>query len=288
MEAAVRAAESARQANEWALVLAAMRVPHRIELSDGAWVLLVPEAQLGRAQRALRAYDVENRRAVDRPAPPGASARTAWTVGLLLGVSLLAVFAATGPPSSRSPWFGRGAAAAGPMLHGEPWRALTALTLHLDTAHALGNAVATALLVPPIVERLGPGSGLALVLLAGAAANLLGAAMQEPQHVAAGASTATFGALGILAGMRLNGPSASSGTWKRWWTTLGAATLLLAILGTGRGTDVLGHTLGVATGGALGLAAGFARRPIAPPLQWALIALAAVAVVGSWWLALGG
>jgi membrane associated rhomboid family serine protease len=287
METAVRTSPSAGEANEWALVLAASGIPYRLEAGDAGWALLVPDPELRRAQRALRAYDRENH--PPRHALPlrGLSARAAWAIGLLVGILLLGFFAVTGPPAAGSRWFPRGAAAAGPMLDGEPWRAVTALTLHVDLAHALGNAIATTLLVPPILERLGPGSGLGLVLLAGVAANLLAAAAQSPQHVAAGASTATFGAIGILAGLRLREPSAS-GRSKPWWIILVAAVLLLAILGTGRGADVLGHALGLATGGALGLAAGLIRRPFARSIQWALAAVVALAVVGCWQLALGG
>ena len=141
---------------------------------------------------------------------------------------------------------------------------MTALTLHADLVHVLGNAIAIALLLPPIIRRLGPGIGLALVLLAGATANLLGAAVQGPQHVAVGASTATFGALGILAALRLGSPSPAGRARGRRWIVPVASVLLLAMLGTGPGTDVLAHALGLAVGAALGLVAAIVRRPVAP------------------------
>ena len=74
--------------------------------------------------------------------------------------------------------------------------------------------------------------------------------------------------------------------WKRWMVLV-ASLLLLAMLGAGRGADVLGHGLGLVAGGVLGLAAGATfRRPLGPAVQWSLIALAALAVVGCWRLAL--
>src|SRR2546430_9329762 len=53
------------------------------------------------------------------------------------------------------------------MMAGEWWRAVTALTLHADAPHLLGNALASALLVTAVCQQLGPGVGLWLVLLAG-------------------------------------------------------------------------------------------------------------------------
>ena len=68
-----------------------------------------------------------------------------------------------------------------------------------------------------------------------------------------------------------------------------ASLVLLAMLGAGRGADVLAHGLGLLSGGAVGLAAGAAlRRPPGPSIQWTLVALAALAVAGCWGLALAG
>ena len=69
--------------------------------------------------------------------------------------------------------------------------------------HVLGNAVATAVLLPPLGQRLGVGAALCLALLAGALGNLLSAFVHHPSHVAIGASTATFGAMGALSTLRL-------------------------------------------------------------------------------------
>jgi membrane associated rhomboid family serine protease len=285
METAVRTTDRVSEANEWVLVLAAAGIPHRLDRDDAGWAIVVPDPEVRRAERALRAYDAENR-VPTAPAPPApAPGRAAWTVGLLAGALLLGFFALTGPPAPGSRWFDRGAAAAGPMLEGQPWRAVTALTLHVDTLHALSNAIATALLLPPIVERLGPGAGVALVLLAGAAANLVAAEAQSPDHVAAGASTATFAAIGILAGLRIRTPHAP-GRSRRGWVVLGAALLLLAMLGTGPGSDVLGHAAGLASGVVVGLAATLFPRPLSRRIQRGLLAALALLVAACWHLAL--
>jgi membrane associated rhomboid family serine protease len=288
METVIRTTESAREADEWALVLTAAGIPYRLEWGAAGWMLLAPDPEVANVREALDAYAEETRGESAGPLPEAASARTAWTVGLAGGAFLLGFFAVTGPPMGGSPWFDRGAAAAGPMLHGEPWRAVTALTLHVDTVHVVSNAIATALLLPPIVQRLGPGGAVWLLLLAGTGANLLAATAQGSPHVAVGASTATFGAIGILAALRLWPRSGTGRTRGRRWIVPVATVLLLTMLGTGRGADVLAHALGLLSGGVIGLVAAVSRRRRAVPIQWALAAAAALTVVGCWQLALSG
>src|SRR2546422_4485816 len=59
------------------------------------------------------------------------------------------------------------------IVAGEWWRTVTALTLHADVPHLLGNAVASVVLVGAVSRELGPGLGLWLLVLAGAGGNAL-------------------------------------------------------------------------------------------------------------------
>ena len=285
METAIRATRRASEANEWTLVLTALRIPHRVEMEGDVWVVLVPDAAVRRGRAALRAHDEEGQRAPDQALAEAAPGRTAWITGLAAGALLFGFFFVTGPPAASSSWAARGAAVSGLMLNGEPWRAVTALTLHVDLLHVLGNTIATALLLPPIVRRLGPGIGLALVLLAGAAANLarsLGAgapalAERVVSHSERSASPAS--ASDPRRPGRGAGPAAESGRHQR------AAP---GELGTGPGTDVIAHALGLVVGAALGLVGAMVRRPVAAPIQRALVAAVALAIVGCWCAALAG
>lgn len=289
METVIRTAGTPSQAEEWALVLAAAGIPHRLEPAPAGWTLLVPTAEAARAHAALDAYDQEARSDAAAASHEPAWRVISWTIGVAVGAFLLAFFLITGPPARGSRWFERGAASAGLMLRDEPWRAVTALTLHADAVHVAGNAVATALLLTAVVQRLGPGGGLSLTLLAGAIGNILAAMTHDASHVAVGASTATFGAIGILAGLRLFAASHPTTTRSRPWLVLAASVVLLAMLGTGRGSDVLAHALGLVSGMALGLAAAVVRRrPLGTAAQWALVGLTFLAVVGCWRLALAG
>jgi membrane associated rhomboid family serine protease len=283
----VRVARTAAQADEWALVLTAAGIAHAVAGHDDGWSVLVFADDVARAHAALAAYDRENSDpALSRPPPPEA-APYPWMSGVIVALLLLAVFSMTGPPAAGSRWFARGAAAAARVIGDEPWRAVTALTLHANTVHVLGNAVATAVLLPPLVQRLGLGVALCLMVLSGAAGNVLSALAHDARHVAVGASTATFGAIGTLAALRLLPSSAAGTTARRGWVVLAATLLLLAMLGTAPQADVVAHALGLVAGAALGLAAGaVVRQPPRAAVQWGLVTLAIFVVAGAWVLAL--
>ncbi len=284
----IRVARTSTQADEWALVLTASGIAHAVAPHDDGWALLVPVEDVVRAQGALAAYDAERAEAAIAVAPPLPDARPyPWVSGIAVGLLLLGAFGITGPSASRSRWFERGAAVAGRVVGDEPWRAITALTLHSDAVHVLGNAAATAILLPPLAERLGVGAALGVMFLAGALGNLLSALVHGAGHTAIGASTATFGIIGALAVLRVVRPAASGATRRRVWVVLTAAVLLLVLLGTARDADLVAHALGLLTGGALGLGAGaLLRRPPPAAVQWAVTASTALAVAGAWRLAL--
>jgi membrane associated rhomboid family serine protease len=285
----IRLARTARQANEWALVLGAAGIPHAVTSDDdGGFVLLVAADDVDRAETVLAAYDREaGDAAAAVSAPPPQVAPYPWMSGVTVGLFLLGMFAVTGQSASRSHWFERGAAVAGRVFGDEPWRAVTALTLHADAVHVLQNAVATAVLLPWLVQRLGVGGALGVTLLSGAVGNLLSAIVHDSRHVAIGFSTAAFGIIGLLASLRLIASRTPGASGRRGWVVVAATVLLLVMLGTARDADVVAHVLGLCVGGVFGLAAGIlVRRPPSPPVQWALTMLTALAVAGAWHLAL--
>jgi len=283
---AVRVTLSRRHADDWAVVLAAAGIPHWLRRRLDGWALIVPPDDVAAALEALAAYDHENARQGASAGDEVASTRPLTIVGVVVALLLVGAFAITGPRPARSAWFEHGSADAARIMAGEWWRTITALTLHADTPHLAGNAVAIAVLMTAVCWHLGPGVGAWLLLLAGAGGNALTAAAHRADHASVGASTAVFAAVGILAALRIIAPARVGVGARKWWVVVAAALALLALLGTGPEADVLAHLFGFLVGGGLGLIAAFTlRRRVSSPVQWLLLAAAGVAVAGAWRLA---
>jgi membrane associated rhomboid family serine protease len=284
---AVRVTPDRRRADEWAVVLAAAAIPHWLRRRIDGWALIVPPDDADTALATLAAYDQENA-AVD-PVAGGAAGRGGplSIAGPVVSLLLIGFYAITGPRAGASPWFERGSADASRILAGEWWRAITALTLHADPPHLLGNAVALAGLGTAVCWSLGQGVGLWLLLLAGVGGNLLTAAVHGGGHVSVGASTAVFGAIGILAALRILTPARVGSRARTSWIVVAASLALLALLGTGVHADVLAHLFGVVVGGGLGALATVVQRRRLPAWLEALLVLGAAGVLaGAWRLAL--
>src|SRR5690606_10788519 len=152
----------------------------------------------------------------------------------------------------------------------------------------LGNAVAGALFLAGTFRAFGAGVGSLLVLAAGAGGNLLNAWLRAGGHVSVGASTAVFGALGLLAGRALRRGRARGLRGRAAFVPIAAALALLAMIGTeGERVDLWAHAWGLVVGVGLGAAA----LPLVPhlaarPVQWGAGALALALVAGAWLAAL--
>jgi rhomboid protease GluP len=281
-EPPLRTSRSRVRMADWSLVLdAAAILYHQIHGPHG-WELRVRAEDLGRARQTLDAYDRETarpERPADEPAvePYGRS----W-VGIVTALALTLFFVVTGPSNGASRWSRLGSSAAERIFQGEIWRAATALTLHVDPAHLLGNALACIVFITFLGSRVGPGLAIWVGLLAGVFGNLLTAAVTRDHHVSVGASTATFGALGGLVGLRAT-QLRRAVSRQPAWTVLAAALALLGMLGTSPGADVLAHFFGLLCGTVLG--AVVARAGLSIRSQWGqrLLAVAAAGAVALGW-----
>jgi membrane associated rhomboid family serine protease len=206
---------------------------------------------------------------------------------LAISALLLAFFAVTGPRDTAVHWFERGSADAELILHGEPWRALTALALHADLGHVLGNAIAGTIFIGAVCGALGAGLGGALVLAAGGLGNLANALFHGSHHSSVGASTAIFGAVGILAALGVARRRRRGIGGRRALAPIAAGLGLLAMLGTSGRADLWGHLFGLIAGAVLGLtgATAFARPP-GLVVQWLLGGASAAVFLACWSAAL--
>lgn len=277
--AVVRSTANSTQAGDWALVLAAAGLPYRLDAREGRFQLAVAAADAPAAQAALAGFDAEGPAVPDPPAPDtGPSA-----LGVLSAIGLGAMFWVAGPSESGSRWFEAGAASAAQIAHGQWWRALTALTLHADLMHLAGNVVASLIFVSAVGRWLGGGLGAWAILIAAAAANLLTAAVHRTAFVSLGASTATFAALGLCAGLQVVRRLRGEGRRKYAWVPLGAGLGLYAMLGVGPGADTYAHLFGLGLGAAIGSATAFCNMRAPRTTVQLLLGAAALAAMASCW-----
>jgi membrane associated rhomboid family serine protease len=272
---------------EFSLVLEARGIEHEVRESGESWELTVPPPLIQPAYDEISRYSAE--RSVPRSIPqriepfPGAAT---GAIGYALILVLTAYCAGIG--LFGADWLSLGAldAAAGR----EWWRGVTALTLHVDQEHLMGNLLFGMVAGIAAGRLLGPGVAWASILAAGALANYVEVLVAPAAHRAVGASTAVFAALGLLSGL----------AWRRrltlrerrWYASapLIAGICLLTLLGAGNAhVDVLGHALGFLFGVGVGWL--YARTGIprnrGRRLQIATGVGAALLVCAAWLSALG-
>jgi rhomboid protease GluP len=274
------------EAEAWALVLAAEGVPHRLVVGDGRYAIGVAAADQARARLVIARWKDENAE-TDAP-PPEPVPDVPTNAGIWIALALVGFFFVTGPWSESSEYFARGTSDARRILNGELWRIVTALTLHSDAAHALGNAFSCGIFGTLLLRRYGVGLGAWLMLGSGAVGNLLTALWHGSQYRSVGASTALFGAIGALAATEFVRRHRLKLGWNKAWLPIAGGVGLLAMLGTGRGSDFTAHLMGLGAGVGFGvLAARSFAAPPPPSAQTALALTALGAVLIAWTAALG-
>ena len=235
---------------EYSLVLEARGIEHETQEDETSWVLSVPMEMRHRAYEELNRYSVE--RGVRRSVPAVVQPHSGGFIGVVLYVLILLLTAyCAGNATFGADWLSLGSLDAG--ARGEWWRAVTALTLHLDQEHLLGNVLFGAVAGIAASRLLGAGVAWATILGAATLANYAEILITPITHRAVGASTAVFAALGLLSGMawrqRL---TLRERLWYRW-APLIAGMCLLTLLGAGSAhVDVLGHALGFLFGLGIG------------------------------------
>jgi membrane associated rhomboid family serine protease len=287
-----RAVASKSQARSWALVLDSRSIPCCIEPADSGWQLLAPEQQLESARRELHLYEEAN-----RDWPPAAPATRQLIENTLPTLSVLILLAAfhnltllgiSLPDRGIIDLYELGTAHAASIREGEWWRLVTALTLHAGLVHLLGNLAIGGVFIILLCRELGSGLAWSLLLASGTFGNLINAWVQSPAHRSVGASTAVFGAVGILAALKL--VHDRQRLQRRWFIPVAAGLALLTILGTeGKQTDLGAHLFGFISGTFLGIATELLVGKYGRPggvLNFLLILLCGGLVGGAWWLAL--
>jgi membrane associated rhomboid family serine protease len=256
-------APARRALDNASLVLAAVEIAHEIEFDGHQWCLLVPAARESAAQSQLQEFQQEN-----RPRPIGPTpvlvidSGWAGVLGYLLviwALPWLENMAAFGWD-----WRDSGVMDAALVRNGDWWRTVTALTLHGDLGHLVGNSLFGGLFGLLTGRMFGSGFGWLLILLGGIMGNYLNSLVQGYGFQSLGASTASFAALAIVgAGAWRRGYFRGRG-WRRSLSPVVGGIAMLIYMGLGgedTNTDVFAHLFGFAVGFVLGWVA--ARWPVA-------------------------
>jgi membrane associated rhomboid family serine protease len=271
--------------DERAFVLHAVGIESEIAWDGEAWVLWTQAADEGAALAQLQRYEREN--------PPRRVARTvepvharAWLGSACYAATIVLVAWLGGHHAFAADWLAAGGLDTRAFRSGEVWRAVTAVTLHFDVAHLLGNLGFGMFFGWLAGQLLGPGVAWSGALAAAVAANLLNASVQPASHFSAGASTAVFALLGLLAAYAWRRRAGAGDRWAYRWAPLIAGLFLLGFTGVGgENTDVLAHLTGFATGTLSGWWLGRLQRMPRDRTQWLAGMGALAGISAAWWAA---
>jgi len=241
----VRVCRTPDRAHDLGLTLLAAGLAYWVMPDPGGFALMVETSDIGSIRHLLS--EPSGRREPDPPrlesilnGPRSGPIAIFWT--LVASISLLANMAA--PEIAL-----RGALAADAVLReGEWWRPVTALTLHADIGHLAANLVAGVWVTLALAQRTGGANAILATLSAGTLGNILATLIRHQSPVlSVGASTAVFGALGVLCA--LPGLLRHLGRNRMSWIPLATGMVILGIYGSGDiQTDVLAHLTGFAAG----------------------------------------
>jgi len=280
--AVVRSTENGQRLRDWQLTLLASGIDAVVAQQGATQLLCVAASDAAPAVRVLAAYDAENplrRDPVAAPVEQHPADAAFVAVGALLVFHML-----IGGRGDGSAWFASGAAAAQRIQAGEWWRCVTALTLHADALHALGNAASGGIFLVALGRVIGGGRAVLSTLACGAVATYFNTFWRNTDYHGVGASTAIFATIGLLAALQMRRRSAlDHPTWKSL-APFAAALGILAMIGASPTADVVAHILGLLTGVAAGWLFPVLLRPSASRASDRGLSLAALAIVVTAWL----
>lgn len=275
-----------KRAEEYGLVVLSMELPYWLYEDHYRFYLCVPEDHAEAVSGQLETYHRESRRwpPLAKVLPPEADSHP-WSL-VVFAIVLIGCFVA----QERQP----GLDQIGMMnilavaREGQLWRLVTALTLHADIGHLASNLLSGVCFGLLVNRAFGYGFGWLCIVLSGMLGNALTLAVHLPDpNYALGASTAIFGALGMLiAHGAIQLMRAQEGfDWRRGIIPIVGGLTILGLTGaTGEHVDIAGHICGFAAGVALGIGATLITFKKIPGSRWqiALGTLALALVAGAW------
>ena len=215
-------------------------------------IFVVPIAYLDKTKNEIDHYFKENE---NWPPVIKKQGKSSFHFSLFHFLVVFCLFYFHGQTRQNNPlyWLEKGRLSAEGVLNGEYYRLVTALTLHLDDAHLLGNLLGLLLFVSFLSQSTGWALSWFLVLLSGVVGNFLNALFYQSAHYSVGASTAVFAAVGLLSMQGAKHYYTVKYFRKKAFVPLVGALGILAMLGTNTESDVMAHVFGMISGMMIGL-----------------------------------
>jgi membrane associated rhomboid family serine protease len=261
---------SRKQADLILVVLASQSVRAVIDTGiDGSCDILVPDDDVVKAQQQLKKYAMENKY-IQTPVSHVPTGFFFSPAALALAFFLAAIhyFITTrGLHNQAILNFGSSSYY---LSQGQSFRAVTALFLHSDTDHLIGNMAGILILAGPVLRVTGYGQGFLLLLASGTAGNLIAESFGRDLQLSIGASTAVMAAAGLLGARRMTigaPPEHSAFPKLKGLVPFAAAATLTAMFSHGENTDVSAHLFGFLAGTGIGLC----YYPLSGPLSGQVI-----------------
>jgi len=239
-----------KQTDICVLVLSSSRVPHRITKNKNSWDVWVGESNYKRALESMELYFKENRNARPDFIEKKVEIKKDTIIsGIIISIMLVLWYILVQNTGDTKEIINRFGASAVKILDGEYYRAVTALMLHKDEVHLAGNMIGLFIFGTAVCSVTGWGTGWLMVFISGVVGNLANAYMYESAHVSIGASTAVFGAIGILSGYQGFKNKRTPQKMRNAWVPLACGLALLGLLGSGGiEVDIMAHLFGFFSG----------------------------------------
>lgn len=269
-------------ADTYRLVLSSTGISHYVRNGEHGWEIQVSDKDYEKAVIAIEQYLEENPEVQKTDDPLYYKYQRTYT-GIWVSILLIACHIAI-VSSNKSNMFAKTyGSSAYHILHGEWYRSVTSLMLHADPLHLMGNIAGIAIFGTAVCTVMGWGMGWLMILITGMLGNLMNALLYESGHISVGASTAIFGAIGILSAHQFFKNIKQSGQKIKAFLPLASGLALLGILGSGAHSDVMAHLFGFLAGIVLGcLYSLFVKRPIIKEYQTGSLLLSVGLLAMAW------
>ena len=255
------------EANTYRLVLSSTGISCRLKRGKHGWDISVKDMDYENAISAIEKYFEENQDFHPTDESFYTEFKRTYT-GIWVAFVLLACHV-TFAIGDKSAFFIRTyGSSAFHIRNGELYRSVTALMLHANALHIMGNIAGIVIFGTAVCLIMGWGVGWFMILMTGIAGNLLNALLFKPDQISIGASTAIFGALGILSAYQFIRKFKLPDQKIKAFLPLGCGLALLGIFGSGENSDLMAHLFGFLGGIILGsFYSILAKRPLSKEYQ---------------------